>query len=103
MEDAQNDIFKIQLKIADKYYPVMCRRNEEKLYRMAANSINEKLFKYGNKYQGADINMNDLLIMVACDIAISGLKLAEIQDESPIYKKIELLNAELTGFLEPKK
>ncbi len=100
MEDAPNDIFKIQLKIADKFYPVTCKRSDEKFYRMAASSINDKLFKYGNRYQGAEITLSDLLVMVACDIAISKFRLEEKQDDSPVYDRIEKLDAELSDFIE---
>ena len=99
-KDAMNDTFRIQLKIADKNYPLICKRNDEKIFRSAANLINDKLISYGNKYQGAPIEKNDLTIMAACDIAASQLRLLDQQNETPAYDKIARLNAELESFIE---
>ena len=95
-----SDNFKIQLRIADKQYPLICKRDDEKIFRSAANLINDKLLQYGNKYQGAPINKQDLTIMVACDIAASQMKLLDQQNETPAYNKIKELNTELERFIE---
>ena len=95
-----NDKFKIQLRIADKQYPLKCRREDEKIFRSAANLINDKLLQYGNKYQGAPISDKDIVIMAACDIAASQMRLLDQQNETPAYKKLEELNAELEKFIE---
>ena len=95
-----NDTFKIQLKIAGKHYPLKCQRSEEKIFRSAANLINEKLLQYGNKYQSASIDKKDLTVMVACDIAVSRMRLLDEQNETPAYEKIRELNAELEDFIK---
>ena len=95
-----SDIFRIQLKIADKPYPLKCRRDEEKIFRSAANLINDKFFQYGIKYQGAPVDSKDLVIMATCDIAVSQMRLLDQQNETPAYKKIEELSAELEDFIK---
>jgi len=95
-----NDKFKIQLRIADKQYPLKCKREDEKIFRSAANLINDKLLQYGNKYQGAPLDNKDIVIMAACDIAASQMRLLDQQNETPAYKKMEELNAELEKFIE---
>ncbi len=95
-----NDTFRIQLKIADKQYPLKCKRSEEKIFRSAANLINEKLIQYGNKYQSAPVEKKDFVIMAACDIAVSQMRLIDQQNETPAYDKIKELNAELEDFIE---
>ena len=95
-----SDTFKIQLKIAGKHYPLKCRRSEEKIFRSAANLINEKLLQYGNKYQSATIDKRDLAIMVACDVAASQMRLLDQQNETPAYEKMRELNAELEDFIK---
>ena len=95
-----NDNFRIQLRIADKQYPLKCKRDDEKIFRSAANLINDKLLQYGNKYQGAPIDNKDLTIMVACDIATSQMRLLDQQNETPAYSKIKELSAELERFIE---
>jgi len=94
-----NDNFRIQLRVADKQYPLKCKRDDEKIFRSAANLINDKLIQYGNKYQGAPVNSKDLVIMAACDIAVSQKRLLDQQNETPAYKKIEELSAELENFI----
>lgn len=100
MEDALNDTFKIQLKIAGKNYPLICKRNEERYFRLAANLINDKLLRYGNKYQTSSLGMRDLLVMTACDIASSYQKVLDEQNDTPAYEKIEKLTAELEDFIQ---
>lgn len=95
-----NDNFKIQLRIADKQYPLKCRRDDEKIFRLAANLINEKLLQYGNKYQGAPIDKKDIVMMATCDIAVSQMRLLDQQNETPAYQKIKELNAELENFIK---
>ena len=95
-----SDNFRIQLRIADKQYPLKCRRDEEKIFRSAANLINDKILQYGNKYQKAPIDDKDLVIMAACDIAAFQLRLLDQQNETPAYTKIKELNAELEKFIE---
>jgi len=94
-----NDKFKIQLRIAGKQYPLFCRRDDERIFRAAANLINDKLLQYGNRYQGV-VDEKDISMMVACDIASSKMRLLDQQNETPAYKKIEELNAELEKFIE---
>ena len=96
----QSDNFKIQLRVADKQYPLICKRDDEKIFRLAANLINDKLLQYGNKYQGAPVDKKDLTIMVACDIAASHMRLLDQQNETPAYNRIKELNAELEQFIE---
>ena len=95
-----NDNFRIQLRIADKQYPLICKREDEKIFRSAANLINDKLLQYGNKYQKAPVESKDLAIMAACDIAASLERLLDQQNETPAYSKIKELNTELEKFIE---
>ena len=95
-----NDNFRIKLRIADKQYPLVCKRDDERVFRAAANLINDKLLQYGNKYQRVTIDNKDLIVMVACDIAASQMKLLDQQDETPAYNKIKELSAGLERFIE---
>jgi len=95
-----NDSFRIQLRIDDKPYPLKCRRDEEKIFRSAASLINDKLRQYRNKYHGAPIDNKDFVIMVACDIASSQIRFLDQQNETPAYKKMEELTAELERFID---
>jgi len=96
----ENDEFKIQLKVADKVYPVFCKRSEEGLYRRAATAINEKIIQYGSKFSGAKLEKKDLLAMAAVHISMENIFMKQKEDTSPLMEKIELLDKELEEYLQ---
>ena len=100
-KDAMDDIFRIQLKIDGKTYPLFCKRSEEKFLRDAATLINKNLILYGNKYQG--VEKKDLIVFVACHNTAVLKELQDQQNETPAYAKIERLNAELEDFIEKEE
>ena len=95
-----NDEFKIQLRVADKVYPIFCKRSEEELYRKAATAINDRIFQYSSKFSGAKLEMKDLLAMVAVDISIKNLINIKKEDTSPLMDRIESLDKELEEYLQ---
>ena len=98
-EDAMDDdIFRIQLKIDEKTYPIFCKRSEEKFFRDAATLINKNLISYRNKYQG--VEEKDLIVFIACHNTAVLKELQDQQNETPAYDKIARLNAELESFIE---
>jgi cell division protein ZapA len=94
-----NDKFKIQLKIADKYYPLSCKRSEEGVIRKAASAVNDKLLKYSSAYSKANFEMKDLLALVAYHISLENLTVQNKEDVSPLFNRIEQLNKELEEYL----
>jgi len=95
-----NDEFKIQLKVADKVYPIFCKRSEEGLYRRAATAINDKIFQYSSLFAGAKLEMKDLITMAAVHISLENLFMKQKEDTSPLMEKIELLDRELKEYLQ---
>ena len=96
-----NDEFKIQLRVADKVYPIFCKRSEEGLYRKAATAINDKIFQYSSQFSGAELEIKDLLAMAAVHISIENLLKKREKDTSPLLERIELLDKELEEYLQP--
>jgi cell division protein ZapA len=94
------DFFKIQLYVAEKHYPLICKRVEEGIYRKAATNINEKIIRYGSAFPGATLELKDLLAMAAIDISAKNVKIKQIQDVSPVFDKIEALDKELEEYLK---
>ena len=94
------DFFKIQLYVAEKHYPLTCRRVEEGIYRKAATNINEKIIRYSSKFPAAKLGLKDLLAMAAIDISAENLKIKQIQNISPVFDKIEALDKELEEYLK---
>jgi cell division protein ZapA len=89
-----NDTIKINLNIADAYYPITIQRDEEELMRRAAKQVNERLNLYREKYRTQPLDR--LLAMVAYQFAQEKLMLEKKNDTSPYKAKIE----ELTDLLE---
>ena len=95
-----NDEFKIQLKVADKVYPIFFKRSEEGLIRKAATAINDKIFQYSSKFSGAKLEMKDLLAMVAVHISVENQFMKQKEDTSPLLERIELLDKELEEYFQ---
>ncbi|GHU61510.1 hypothetical protein FACS1894123_00950 [Bacteroidia bacterium] len=95
-----SDIFKIELFVAQKYYPLNCKRSEEGLFRKAATNINDKILKYGSAFPGVTLEMKDLLAMTAIHFSAGNLRVKQRKDMSPLFDKIEVLNKELEEYLD---
>lgn len=95
-----NDYFVIQLNIADKIYKLRCKRSEEAVMRKAAKQVNEMILRYRAAFPGPDLDLKDVLAMVACQLSTANLKKENVEDISPVFDKLEDLNQELEDFLK---
>jgi len=95
-----NDEFKIQLRVANKVYPIFCKRSEEGLFRKAATAINDKILQYSSRFSGKSFEENDLLTMAAIHFSAVCLLLRQKEDTSPLLERIELLDKELEEYLQ---
>jgi cell division protein ZapA len=89
-----NDTIKINLNIADSYYPITIQREEEEMMRKAAKQVNDRLNLYREKYRTQPTDK--LLAMVAYQFAQEKLTLEQRNDTKPFTDKIR----ELTDLLE---
>ncbi len=89
-----DDKIKINLLIADAYYPLTINRKDEETVREAAKQVNIRLNTYREHYQS--LSPEKLLAMVAYQFSLEKLELAECNDTLPYTAKIE----ELTEVLE---
>lgn len=96
-----DDIFTINLYLADKHYPLRIKRSEEELVRTAGKMVNDKLAQYRTHFDvdESGLGLKDLLAMVACQIAIESLKTAQSSDTEAYEKSLAQLNKELEAFL----
>jgi len=95
-----NDEFKIHLRVADKVYPIFCKRSEEGLFRKAATAINDKIFQYSSRFPEAKLELKDLITMAAIHISVENLLLKQKEDTSPILDRIEMIDKELEEYLQ---
>jgi cell division protein ZapA len=95
-----NDEFKIQLRVADKVYPIFCKRSEEGLFRKAATAINDKILQYSSRFSGTKLELKDLLTMVAIHVSVENLLFKQKRDTSPMLERIEQLDKEIEEYLK---
>jgi cell division protein ZapA (FtsZ GTPase activity inhibitor) len=92
------DKLSIRISIAEKYYPLKVKREEEERIRKAAKLINDQLLRYKQTYSGKEVS--DFMAMVSLDFATKFLELEEKMDETPIIEKVTSLNEEITEYLD---
>ena len=89
-----NDKIKINLQIADSYYPLTINRDEEETVREAAKQVNIRLNAYREHYR--NVAPEKIIAMVAYQFSLEKLQLLQRNDTQPYTAKIE----ELTEMLE---
>ncbi|MDR2409289.1 MAG: cell division protein ZapA [Bacteroidales bacterium] len=97
------DFFKIQLKIVDKYYPYVCKRSEEGNVRKAATNLTEKYLRYSSYYSKANFEKSDLLTLIGFHFSLEVLENEKKEDLSPLFDRIERLNKEMEEFIHSLK
>lgn len=97
-----DDKFLIHLEIADKSYGLWINREDEQLARNAAKQIRTKMNQYRQNFAQSDVDVKDLLAMVAFQLSMHNLQLEEKDDTSPFTEKIQQLTVQLEGYLKEK-
>ncbi len=88
----------INLKIADKYYPLTINRTEEEDIRTAAVRINEKLQQYKTKYKSNDTT--DFFAMTCLDFATELIKNNKRNDTELLLEKVKKIDLKLGNFIK---
>jgi len=96
----EKDEFRIQLRVADKPYPIFCKRSEEELYRKAARAINDKISRYSSRFSAGKLEWKDFLVMTAIHFSVENLLLKQKEDISPLLERVEMLDTELEQYLQ---
>ncbi len=91
------DQIKINLQIADAYYPLTIRREEEEQVREAAKQVNIRLNAYRERYK--NLETDKVLAMVAYQFSLERLQLQDKNDTVPYTAKIEELTKELDQYI----
>jgi cell division protein ZapA len=96
-----DDKLSIRVNIADRYYPLKIRREEEERIRKAARLINERVLQYKQKYAEKDVL--DFLAMTALQLVTRMVELEEKQDIVPLVESIKELNEELEEYIREEE
>ncbi len=92
-----SDEFTIHILLNGVRMPLNIKRKDEEIYRNAEKFVNKYLETYGRQY--SQRSMEEILTLVAYQIAVIVAKQNAIQDISPLAEKIEELNEELKNIL----
>jgi len=97
-----DDMLNIQLEVipGGRKFPVKIKADEEELVREATRQLRLKFLAYKQAFSEAGISDEDLMTMVAIDIATSHLRLEKnrVTDE-----KLQQLDNELKDYLKEQK
>lgn len=97
-----DDKFLIHVEIADKSYGLWINRQDEERARSAAKQIRAKINQYRQNFSQSDVDVKDLLAMVAFQLSMHNLELEEKNDASPFTERIQELTAQLESYLRDK-
>ena len=97
-----DDKFLIHLDIAEKSYGLWIDGNVIQQDRDAAKQIRNKINQYRQNFAQSDVDVKDLLAMVAFQLSMTNLQLEDKNDTSPITDKIQELTGELEQYLKDK-
>ncbi len=87
----------INVKVAERTYPLRIYREDEERIRQAAKMINDKVLQYKQRYSDKDIQ--DFLAMAALQFVIQVIELENSQDMSPVLDAVTALNNKLKDVL----
>ncbi len=90
--------FKINLKVADKYYPLTIKRSEEGKIRQAAKLINEKVERYKHGFSAGE--KADYIAMAAIQLVTQLVELQEYNNVDPIMDTLQELEDEIDTVLQ---
>ncbi len=91
-----NDLFEITLKFAGLKFKATIPRNQEEIYRRAAEEV-DKVYNFFLEKYGSDITREELLMAVSLDFALKKTKI--LNKFTNFVAKVEEVNDELEEFL----
>jgi len=97
-----DDKFLIHVEIAEKSYGLWINREDEELARDAAKQIRLKINQYRLKFAKSNLDVKDLLAMVAFQLSMNNLQLEDRNDTDPFTDKIQQITTELEMYLKDK-
>lgn len=92
-----SDVFTINILLNGMRMPLKIRREDEEIYRNAEKIVNKYLEQYRTQF--SQRSMEEILTLVAFQVAVVLAKQNKNQDINPLAEKIEELNKELKELL----
>ena len=93
-----NEMLSIKVQIAERFYPLKIKRQDEEKIRKAANLINDKVLQYQQRY--TDKDAQDFMAMAALQFVINLLDCEQQQNVVSLEKELGILSSELDELLK---
>lgn len=97
-----NNKLSINVKVAERSYPLRVNREDEERIRQAAKLINDTVLQYKQRYNDKDKDVQDFLAMTAVQYVIKALELENKQDITPVMDALSTLDKKLDDILSEK-
>jgi len=92
------DLLSIKVQIAERFYPLKIKRQDEEKIRRAARLINDKVLQYKQRY--TDKDTQDFLAMAALQFVISLQDCEQQQNVVSLERELGILSSELDELLK---
>ena len=92
------DMLSIKVQIAERFYPLKIKRQDEEKIRKAARSINDKVLQYKQRY--TDKDTQDFMAMAALQFVINLIDCEQQQNVVSLEEELNSLSSELDDLLK---
>ncbi len=92
------DMLSIKVQIAERFYPLKIKRQDEEKIRQAARLINDKVLQYKQRY--TDKDTQDFMAMATLQFVISLLDCEQQQNVVSLEEELGSLSSELDELLK---
>jgi len=92
------DMLSIKVQIAERFYPLKIKRQDEEKIRQAARLINDKVLQYKQRY--TDKDTQDFMAMATLQFVISLLDCEQRQNVVSLEEELGSLSSELDELLK---
>ncbi|MEN8227185.1 MAG: cell division protein ZapA [Bacteroidota bacterium] len=91
------DQLSIKVQIAERFYPLKIKRQDEEKIRKAAKLINDKVLQYKQRY--TDKDTQDFIAMAALQFVINLIDCEQQQNVVSLEEELGVLSSELDDLL----
>ena len=92
------DMLSIKVQIAERFYPLKIKRQDEEKIRKASNLINDKVLQYKQRY--TDKDTQDFMAMAALQFVINLIDCEQQQNVVSLDEELGNLSSELDEILK---
>jgi len=93
-----DNMLSIKVQIAERFYPLKIKRQDEEKIRKAARLINDKVLQYKQRY--TDKDTQDFMAMAALQFVISLIDCEQQQNVVSLEEELGSLSSELDELLK---